>query len=88
MFNYIQRAQQQYSNNRVGRYRNLDSREQHRQLVSLQRLPQRQKYFQLPEQWHTSRLRVTPPRLMEKPQNYQPQIFQKRRQQDQKQKQQ
>lgn len=88
MFNYIQRAQQQYSNNQVGRYRSLDNREQHRQLESLQRLQQRQNYLQLPEQWHMSRLRVTPPRLMEKPQNYQPQIFQKGRQQDQKQKQQ
>ena len=85
MFNYIQRAQQQYSNNQVGRYRGLDTQEQHRQL----RLQQRQKYsLQLPEQWHMSRLRVTPPRLMEKPQNYQPQIFQKGRQRDQKQKQQ
>lgn len=88
MFNYIQRAQQQYSNNQVGRYRSLDTREQYRQLESLQRLQQRQKYSQLPEQWHMSRLRVTPPRLMEKPQNYQPQIFQKGRQQDSKQKQQ
>ena len=88
MFNYIQRAQQQYSNNQVGRYRSLDTREPHRQLESLQRVQQRQKYVQLPEQWHMSRLRVTPPRLTEKPQNYQPQIFQNGRQQDQKQKQQ
>lgn len=88
MFNYIQRAQQQNSNNQVGRYRSLDTREQHRQLESLQRLQQRQKYLQLPEQWRMSRLRVTPTRLMVKPQNYQPQIFQKGRQQDQKQKQQ
>lgn len=88
MFNYIQRAQQQYSNNQVGRYRSLDTREPHRQLESLQRLQQKQKYFQLPEQWHRSRLRVTPPRLMEKTPNYQPQTFQKGRQQDQKQKQQ
>lgn len=88
MFNYIQRAQQKYSNNQVGRYRSLDTQEPHRQLESLQRLQQKQKYFQLPEQWHRSRLRVTPPRLMEKTPYYQPQIFQKGRQQDQKQKQQ
>ena len=88
MFNYIQRAQQQYRNSQVERYRSLGNQEQLRQLESRQRLQQRQKYLQLQQQWHMNRLRWTPPRLIEKPQNYQPQIFQKGRQQDEKQKQQ